>query len=716
MPASISDPVVRTDFEEKISAMSRYVDDLTFKDMLYAKTVRSQRTRAKIKNITVPYLDDGYFTVDYKDIPASNIVKEILDDQPFFANGEVNFVGEPIMLIVGKDPHKVAELAKKVVVDYEDIAPILSYEDSLSKHTTPIYGLNNCFAEYEISRGNVEKAFAQAERVVEKTYETGYQEHIYMEPQGMIAVYEHRTITVYGSMQCPYYIKHALEKAFGWNSERIRIVQTTTGGAFGGKEEFPSIIAGHAAFAAFKTGKPVKLIYEREEDIISTTKRHPSVITIKTALDSNQKITAVDIDIKLNAGAYAGLSSVVLQRAMFCSTGVYNFENFIIKGKAYATNTVPSGAFRGFGGPQAIFAIETHMNTLAFMLHQDVIDFKSRYMVKTGDKTTTGGTFRGSLKLPEIVNRVKEMADYKNLCSGKNSVNSVNSIKKGVGFSIFLHGCGFTGNGEQQVIKASTVLKKNYDGTVSICISNVEMGQGLGTVMRKIVASSLGIDISKVIYTAVDTDKVPDSGPTVASRSTMIVGGLLVKACEKLKQRWDEEGMVEVQADYQQPSWLEWDNELLKGDAYPSYSWGADIALVSVDTLTYELSIEKIWTVMDIGIPIDTNTLRGQIEGGILQGVGYSSCEVMSMKEGRILQKNLTDYIIPSSKDSVDISLDYIINPYENGPFGAKGAGEIPFLGVGPAVAGAVLDAIKKPVYKLPLTAEYLMEVIENED
>ncbi|HOT31947.1 MAG TPA: xanthine dehydrogenase family protein molybdopterin-binding subunit [Petrotogaceae bacterium] len=716
MPASISDPVVRTDFEEKISAMSRYVDDLTFKDMLYAKTVRSQRTRAKIKNITVPYLDDGYFTVDYKDIPASNIVKEILDDQPFFANGEVNFVGEPIMLIVGKDPHKVAELAKKVVVDYEDIAPVLSYEDSLSKHTIPIYGLNNCFAEYEISRGNVEKAFAQAERVVEKTYETGYQEHIYMEPQGMIAVYEHRTITVYGSMQCPYYIKHALEKAFGWNSERIRIVQTTTGGAFGGKEEFPSIIAGHAAFAAFKTGKPVKLIYEREEDIISTTKRHPSVITIKTALDSNQKITAVDIDIKLNAGAYAGLSSVVLQRAMFCSTGVYNFENFIIKGKAYATNTVPSGAFRGFGGPQAIFAIETHMNTLAFMLHQDVIDFKSRYMVKTGDKTTTGGTFRGSLKLPEIVNRVKEMADYKNLCSGKNSVNSVNSIKKGVGFSIFLHGCGFTGNGEQQVIKASTVLKKNYDGTVSICISNVEMGQGLGTVMRKIVASSLGIDISKVIYTAVDTDKVPDSGPTVASRSTMIVGGLLVKACEKLKQRWDEEGMVEVQADYQQPSWLEWDNELLKGDAYPSYSWGADIALVSVDTLTYELSIEKIWTVMDIGIPIDTNTLRGQIEGGILQGVGYSSCEVMSMKEGRILQKNLTDYIIPSSKDSVDISLDYIINPYENGPFGAKGAGEIPFLGVGPAVAGAVLDAIKKPVYKLPLTAEYLMEVIENED
>ena len=713
MSASISDPVVRTDFEEKISAVSRYVDDLTFKDMLYAKTVRSQRTRAKIKNITVPYLDDGYFTVDYKDIPASNIVKEILDDQPFFANGEVNFIGEPLMLIVGTDPHKVTELAKKVVVDYEDIAPVLSYEDSLSKHTIPIYGLNNCFAEYEISRGNVGKAFAEAEKVVEKTYETGYQEHIYMEPQGMIAVYENRTITVYGSMQCPYYIKHALEKAFGWNSERIRIVQTTTGGAFGGKEEFPSIIAGHAAFAAFKTGKPVKLIYEREEDIISTTKRHPSVITVKTALDSNQKITAVDIDIKLNAGAYAGLSSVVLQRAMFCSTGVYNFENFIIKGKAYATNTVPTGAFRGFGGPQAIFAIETHMNTLAFMLHQDVIDFKSRYMVKTGDKTTTGGTFRGSLKLPEIVNRVKEMADYKNLCSEKNSVNS---IKKGVGFSIFLHGCGFTGNGEQQVIKASTVLKKNYDGTVSIFISNVEMGQGLGTVMRKMVASSLGIDISKVIYTAVDTDKVPDSGPTVASRSTMIVGGLLVKTCEELKQRWDEEGIVEVQADYQQPSWLEWDNELLKGDAYPSYSWGADIALVSVDTLTYELSIEKIWTVMDIGIPIDTNTLRGQIEGGILQGVGYSSCEVMSMKEGRILQKNLTDYIIPSSKDSVDISLDYIINPYENGPFGAKGAGEIPFLGVGPAVAGAVLDAIKKPVYKLPLTAEYLMEVIENED
>ena len=713
MSASISDPVVRTDFEEKISAVSRYVDDLTFKDMLYAKTVRSQRTRAKIKNITVPYLDDGYFTVDYKDIPASNIVKEILDDQPFFANGEVNFIGEPIMLIVGTDPHKVAELAEKVVIDYEDLTPVLSYEDSLRKDIIPIYGLDNCFAEYELCRGNAKKAFATAEKVVERTYETGYQEHVYMEPQGMIAIYENRTITVYGSMQCPYYIKHALEKAFGWGGERIRIVQTATGGAFGGKEEFPSIIAGHAAFAAFKSGKPVKLVYEREEDIISTTKRHPSVITVKTALDLNHKITAVDIDIKLNAGAYAGLSSVVLQRAMFCSTGVYNFENFIIKGKAYATNTVPTGAFRGFGGPQAIFAIETHMSALAFMLHQDVVAFKSIYIVKTGDKTTTGGTFRGPLKLTEIINRVKEMADYKKLCSEKNSEDH---IKIGVGFSVFLHGCGFTGSGEQQVIKARALLKKNHDGTVGIFISNVEMGQGLGTVMRKIVASSLGIDISKVIYAPVDTDKVPDSGPTVASRSTMIVGGLLVKACEELKQRWDEEGIVEVQADYQQPSWLEWDNELLKGDAYPSYSWGADIALVSVDTLTYELSIEKIWTVMDIGIPIDTNTLHGQIEGGILQGVGYSSCEVMSMKDGKILQKNLTDYIIPSSKDSVEISLDYIINPYENGPFGAKGAGEIPFLGVGPAVAGAVLDAVKKPVCKLPLTAEYLMEVIENED
>jgi CO/xanthine dehydrogenase Mo-binding subunit len=289
-----------------------------------------------------------------------------------------------------------------------------------------------------------------------------------------------------------------------------------------------------------------------------------------------------------------------------------------------------------------------------------------------------------------------------------------NGKYKGVGVALFLHGCGFTGNGEQ-LIKGKIILKKN-GGTVILKVSSVEMGQGAETCLRKIVAHTLSLPMEKVTCETIDTGLIPDSGPTVASRTTMIVGGLLRQASLELKDRWNESDNIEVSRVYRHPDYLRWDNDTFHGDAYPTYSWGANVAKVEIDPLTYEIYVKKISAVYDIGTPIDERTLTGQMQGGIVQGIGWATIEVMNPSKGKLKQHNLTDYKIPTSMDVPEIECAFISNLYEFGPFGAKCAGELPFVGAAPAVAAAVSNALSVPIKSIPLTPEYLMEIDNNEN
>ncbi|MDF2676701.1 MAG: xanthine dehydrogenase, molybdenum binding subunit apoprotein [Bacillota bacterium] len=701
---NISIPVRRIDFDEKIAGKAKYTQDLHFEHMLYAKTLRSEFPCAKINSIEIPEIPKGYFIVDSKDIPHKNIVPIVYDDQPFFAEDKVNYVGEPILLVVGPDKTIILNILKNIKVNYTVLKPILNIKESEK--------LNKICAEYEITKGDFDSAVKNYSYIVEDEFNTGYQEHIYLETQSMIGHYDGDCVTVYGSMQCPYFIHNSLKQALNYSDDAIRVVQLPTGGAFGGKEEYPSLIGVHAALASIKAKKPVQLVFDRQEDIICSTKRHPSIINIKSYINDENIIVAREINIKIDAGAYAGLSNVVLQRIAFASSGAYNIPNLKIHAVAFFTNNIVTGAFRGFGGCQAIFAIEMHMENIANKLNMDSLELKNKYFLKKGDSSSTSGLFNYDIKLNQIAERIEQMSLY----NKKREKFKENTEKlQGIGISIIMHGCGFTGNGEKSVIHTKARLKKNKDNTIEIYTAAAEMGQGVLTTLRKIVATTLDIPIENIKINYPDTLICPDSGPTVASRTIMIVGKLLKDIAEEMKKRWAEEEF-EIIKEYKYPQNLSWDNDNLKGNANPEYSWGANAVEVEIDPITYESTIKGIWAVYDIGNAIDERIAKGQIEGGIIQGLGYGKLEVLQVKDGFIQQCNLTNYIIPSSTDFPKIESELISNPFDEGPFGARGMGELTIVGAAPAYALAVQNALNKKISRIPVTQEYIMELMNDKN
>lgn len=707
MRDSISKPITRVDAADKLSGAACYIGDMRLDEMLYAKTLRATEPRAKLISIEYPELPEGYFAVDSRDVPGKNRVKMLIDDQPFFAEGIVNYIGEPIAIIAGRDKEVIDKLLKDTRVEYERLQPILCIDNI----TAPsIYGENDSFADYSLNKGDLQKARAGAAYVYEGIYETGYQEQFYMEPQGVIAEFKEGKVSIYGSIQCPYYVKNAVVSCLGLAPEDVRIVQAATGGAFGGKEDYPSLLAGQAACAAIKAGKPVCLLLDRNEDLEATTKRHPSKITLKSYIDESYHILGLEADIALDAGAYAGLSGVVLQRAMFAAAGVYNIENLSIRGKAIATNKAVSGAFRGFGSPQAFFAIEMHMEHAAKAIGIDPLQYKLSNLVKQGDRSTTNGVLRDKILLPEMVDRVLEMSGFTEKRKSFKTDRTVGPLK-GIGISMFFHGCGFTGNGEQDHIKAKVKLTKDIQDRVEILIANVEMGQGVQTSMRKIAAEAMELPIDSIIFANPDTDRVPDSGPTVASRTTVIVGKLVYDAALKLKEKWQAGAASEVEEKYKYPQGFEWDNDSFSGDAYTNYSWGVNAVEVELDPITYESTIKGVWAVFDIGNSIDDRLVRGQIDGGIVQGLGYASMEVMENLQGRFRQRTSTDYIIPTAMDIPEIKSELMCEPFKYGPYGAKGLGELTLVGAPIAYALAVENALSINIDTLPVRPEHLMEV-----
>lgn len=698
----ISESVVRFDFDDKISGKAKYTCDYHPDGMLFAKTLRSPVARGKIRNIKLPDLPEGYVIIDYHDIPNLNFVPVVFDDQPLLAQDEVNYIGQPILLIVGEKKDIIQQIIKDIHIDIEELEPVLNIEEAQKAKAPFIFRDQPYFVNYEYTKGDFEKAKKSAVKVFSDEFQTGYQEQAYLETQSMMAEYDGHTICVSGSMQCPYYIVETLKTVLGWSQDRIRVIQLPTGGAFGGKEEYPSIPAAHAALASIKTGKPVQLVFERQEDIQCSTKRHPSLIHIDSYVDEHDMIVARDIHVKLDGGAYAGLSSVVLQRSIFSVNGVYKVENLRIRGTVYATNNAVTGAFRGFGGPQAFFAMETHMDNIANQCNADPVEFKQKHYVRKGDTSSTGGEFSDPIILPQLTEEVLNMSDYRK----KRKVYD-HQPWRGIGFSAFFHGCGFTGAGESELLKPSVRLKKVKD-EVEIFISSTEIGQGVLTTMRKIVAKTLDIPIANVIHHYPDTQYCPDSGPTVASRSILIVGRLLADCALQMKQRWSED-TFEIIQNYTYPSHLHWNNPTFQGHAYPDFSWGVNVAEVEVDPLTFQSEVKGIWAVYDLGTMIDERIVQGQLEGGIVQGLGYGLFEVLESVRGKILHDTFTTYIIPTSMDIPNIVSKCIENPSTIGPYGARGMGELPLVGVAPALASAIGQAIGRNINQIPVSPEVLL-------
>ena len=703
----ISKSVVRKDHAPKITGTSIYVDDYANTGVLTGRFLRSKTARARIVSVTVPELPPGYFYVDKDDVPGVNKVHIVMDDTPVFAQDTVEYIGEPIAMVVGPDVRQVEAILAGIRVEYEELEPVLDLRRA-----------DTVFFDYEYGRGDLEKAFAEADQVFTEEFSTGYQDQTYLETQGMMAQPEpDGRMFVHGSLQCVYYVHTALMQALGCGPEDVHVLQDVTGGGFGGKEDFPSILGCQVAVAAKKAGAPVRCVFSRREDLEFTPKRHPSLCTYRAAVKDG-RVTAMDIEVLFNAGAYTTLSAVVLQRGVICASGVYNIEHLHVHGKALKTNTVPSGAYRGFGAPQTFFAVEMFMDHIAKDLGEDSLEFKEKHLVKQGDKTSTSGIYHFPVPLPDMIEEVNAACDFRRKHK-EYALPQTGRFRRGIGMSLYFHGAGFTGSGERDIIKAVCRLAKHADGTVEILAANGEIGQGLRTTFPKIVAKELGLPLEKVRFEHPDTARVPDSGPTVASRSLMIVGELLRRCAVRLRETWvdGEEQMVEEhfkEPDFMIPFYL----DKFQGDAYPTYAWGVNAIEVEVDTYTGLTKILGAYGSFDVGTPMDEGIVMGQMEGGFLQGIGYASMESMDYdSRGRIRNNSISDYLIPTATDSPNLTCMLHVEKYPDGPYGAKGAGELPLVGAPGAYVEAMEQALGGSVRlrHAPFTPEDTMKVIAKE-
>ena len=581
----------------------------------------------------------------------------------------------------------------------------------------------------------MDAAWARADVIVEGEFRTGSQEHLYIENQGMIAAANPREgVTVWGSLQCPYYVHKALVTLFGLPPEKIRVIQTETGGGFGGKEEYPSMIAAHAALLAWKSGKPVKIVYDRAEDMVATTKRHPSRTRHRTGVTRDGKLVAMDIDFVIDGGAYATLSSVVLSRGTIHAAGPYFCPNVRIHSQAVATNAPPHGAFRGFGAPQSIFAIERHFDQVARAVNLAPEEFRRRNFLRKNQTTATGQVLHEEVDLNGLLDRAFKESDYQAKRERFARENHGASIKRGIGFSSFMHGAGFTGSGE--VTLASIVeMEATPEGCVRILAASTEIGQGTNTIFSQIAADALGIGLDRIEIARPDTGSVPNSGPTVASRTSMVVGklveaaalglkrtlldsGLLCEACTEdefvraCRRYIETRGPLRSRSQYEQPPGLHWDDATFSGDAYGAYAWAVYVAEVAVDTITFEARVTDFVAVQEVGKVIHPILAAGQIEGGVAQAIGMALYENVVWSEGRMANGQMTNYIMPTAADIPPIRVFFEEQPYAFGPGGAKGIGELPMDGPAPAILNAIENATGICLREIPATPEVLMEAM----
>lgn len=733
----IGKAVPRKEGREKVTGQARYVDDISFPGMIYGVTVRSAVARGQIRGIhfegDIPW--SAFTIVTAKDIPGKNCVSLLIDDQPCLAGEYVNHPEEPVVLLAHADKYLLEEARRAVRIEIEPLPAIFTMEDSLARKQI-IWGRDNMFKSFHVEKGNVDDAWGKADFIVEGEYETGAQEQLYIEPQGMIArASAAEGVTVWGSLQCPYYVHKALVKLFGLPKEKVRVVQAETGGGFGGKEEYPSMIAAHAALLAWKSGKPVKVIYDRAEDMAATTKRHPSRTRHRTAVTRDGKLLAMEIDFTLDGGAYETLSPVVLSRGTIHAGGPYNCPNVRVLSRAVATNTPPQGAFRGFGAPQSVFATERHLDRVATAIGMEPDELRRRNLIREGETLAVSQVVREKVDMGRLMDLAFELSDYYAKRKRFAEENSRGNVRRGIGFATFLHGAGFTGSGEEY-LASEVAAEATSEGRVRVMAASTEMGQGTNTIFAQIAAEVMGIGTEQIEIVQPDTGLVPNSGPTVASRTAMIVGSLVETAAREIRTKlieggcWKEphdandfpvacreyvatRGPLKSFVKYEHPRDLHWDDEHYRGDAYGAYAWAVYVAEVSVDLRTAETRVEDFVAVQEVGKVINPVLAAGQIEGGVAQGIGYALYENVVWQEGRMLNGQMTNYIMPTSMDVPPIRVFFEEIPYGRGPAGAKGIGELPLDGTAPAIANAIAHATGADITRIPVTPEVLMEMLE---
>jgi CO/xanthine dehydrogenase Mo-binding subunit len=739
-PQIVGSSPIRKEGRDKVLGRAQYVDDITLPDMWFGATVRSSIPRGRITSISfdpsIPWHE--YTIVSAADIPGENTIVHLTKDHPCLAATHVNHCEEPILLLAHPNRSVLPAAVAAVHITYEELPPIFTIEESEKKEQI-IWGKGenaNTFKTYLMQKDQKpipDEIWQTADYIVEGEYRTGAQEQLYIENNGVIAEFSPVDgVTVRGSMQCPFYLVHALELVFNLPAEKCRVIQTETGGAFGGKEDFPSVIGSHAALLAMKSGHPVKLCYDRAEDMAATTKRHPSRTRHRTAVSKDGKLLAGEIDFAIDGGAYATLSPVVLSRGTIHAPGPYHWPYVTVRAKAMATNIPPHGAFRGFGAPQSIFALERHMDKIAKVVGLTPEELRRRNFLGTGDHTATGQLLKDPVDMQHLLTRALTESNYHAKREQFDRDNPTSTIKRGVGFATFFHGAGFTGSGERR-LNSLVEIEITPEGQPRLLVSSTEFGQGTNTILCQVAAQTLRLPYSEILIAQPDTGHVPNSGPTVASRTAMVVGKLVERAAQSLCATLAasghlpaayspddfrqaallylaQHGALKSEARYQSPGDIFWDDDNYRGEAYPAYAWAVYVAEVAVDTTTYAASVTNFYALQEVGKVLHPILAAGQIEGGVAQGIGYALYEKCLWRNGHLTNNQMTNYIMPTSADVPPIHVTFEETPSPHGAFGAKGIGELPMDGPAPAILNAIEHATSIAFNEIPLLSEDIFE------
>ena len=757
----VGQPVVRVDADGKVRGSTRYLNDIDYKGILHGVVVRAHVPRGILKAIVPdPAFDwSGIVFATARDIPGINVVHMHDRSMPLLADlgGEIRYRGEPVGVVAAKSLELATEAARHIRIEIDPLPPLLTLPEAIAIFKAAPEKMDS-MKDQSIVKGDLAAGFAAADEIIEAEYWAGHQEQLYLENQGLVVFpQKDGSILAEGSIQCPYFPVHELNDALKLPPEKIRVRQTAIGGAFGGKEEYPTMLIGYAALPALKSGKPVKIAYERNEDILYTTKRHPVWVRYKTGVKKDGTLTAIECDFILDGGGYLTISDVVMFRGILHCAVAYRCDNVVVRGKVARTNSFPCGAFRGFGAPQAIWGMESHMDAIAARLGRTPHDLRLQLHARPGDVTPTGQVLTGENGSTACLKLALDRSGFARKLKQCSRGQLRRGQKKlyGVGLAFFAHGAAFTGDGEAKFkAKGRMELALLDDGNpgVNIRVSSTEMGQGVHTIFTQIAADALSLDPARIRYPMADTGLVPNSGPTVASRTTMVVGNVVHRASQDLKSQMeafaslrffrgeksvlknsqltakgrkpvafakvaramlDELGDVNGFFEFHLPPETRWDQATFKGDSYPGYSWSANVAEIEIDPLTCELAVTRVTAVVDVGRIINPILAAGQVEGGLTQALGYAVMEkIATGKNGLYDASRLQTYIIPTALDVPEYDVKFVEYPYSYAPPGGKGLGELPMDGLAPAIANAVEAAVGKRLRTIPITPEALFEAL----
>jgi CO/xanthine dehydrogenase Mo-binding subunit len=723
LPNTVGKSVPRLDARGKVTGETPYSGDLSLPDMLHMKLLFAARPHARIKSIDTTQAEAASGVVAVytaKDVPVNEYGLQWQDQPVLCGPGSskpgadvVRFIGDQVAAVVARSEAEAAAAVKLIGVEYEDLPVVSDPVDAMKPDAPRIHehiGNSNICVHYKIRKGDVAAAFQTADVIVESEYRTPVQEHAYLQPEaGLAYLDDEGRITIACGGQWTHEDRHQVAHALGMANEEIRVVYPAIGGAFGGREDMSVQIV--LALATWKLRKPVRIIWSRQESMIGHGKRHATVSRAKWGATKDGKVIAIENEIIGDGGAYMYTSNKVLGNSAITSTGPYNIPN--VKTDVYGvyTNNVPGAAFRGFGAPQALFLAEMQMNKLAEKLRMDPVELRLKNALKDGDPMGVGTPSPSPVTVTQCIEAARDKFEWK---KERKEERGAKQIVRGHGFAAGFKNIGFS-FGYQENCWAKVEIHGNSEiERVVLHHAGAEVGQGTHTVMAQMAAEAVGVPFEKVQMVTSDSATMENSGSVSASRMTFMSGNAIRGAAEVALKKWQaEERPAIAEFKYLAPRTTQFDKETGHSTPNFAYAFVAQAVEVEVDLETGHVRVLRVVSADDVGQAINPALVEGQVEGAVVQAQGYAVMEDFKTQEGRVLTDQLSTYLIPTIWDIPEKVETVLVEvPDPNGPWGARGLGELPFLPVAPAIGAAIHDATGVWVDEFPFTPERVLRTL----